>query len=180
VVRVVIFGGALEASCPDLKHSRLVASFFLFSTTSCSTIPSNKDHAVYSDWFSPQRKCTPEDYHAVCLQYVALSSCPSAKQMGKSKLCARCLQKKGRRLTTPRSSKPPFPDSADVIVAEIEVSQRCALRQHSCQALCPCWSDVIAVEIEVSQRCALRQHSCEPACPSIADPIDAEIDVSER
>ncbi len=51
------------------------------------TMPSNKDHAVYSDWCNLQRKCTPEDYHAVCLQYVALSSCPSGKLMVKSKLC---------------------------------------------------------------------------------------------
>ena len=45
---------------------------------------------------------------------------------------AGCLQKKSRGLTTPRSSKPPFPDSSDVIVSEIEVSQRWALPQHSC------------------------------------------------
>jgi hypothetical protein len=66
-------------------------------------------------------------------------------------------------LTTPRSSKPPFPDSADAIGAEIEVSQRWALRQHSLyqgltlrqharKALCPGWSDLIAAEIEVSER----------------------------
>jgi high-affinity Fe2+/Pb2+ permease len=40
---------------------------------------------------------------------------------------ARCLQNKARGLTTPRSSKPLFPDSADAIGAEIEVSQRWAL-----------------------------------------------------
>ena len=56
---------------------------------------------------------------------------------------ARCLENKARGLTTPRSSKPPFPDSADLIVAEIEVSQRCALRQHSCNPLCPGLSDLI-------------------------------------
>ncbi len=78
----------------------------------------------------------------------------------------RCLQNKARGLTTPRSSKPPFPDSADVIGAEIQVSQRCALRQHSCKKLCPGWSDLIAAEIEVGQRWALRQHSCNTLCPS--------------
>ncbi len=40
-------------------------------------------------------------------------------------------------LTTPRRSNPPFPDSADLIFLEIQVSQRCALCQHSCKTLCP-------------------------------------------
>jgi hypothetical protein len=62
---------------------------------------------------------------------------------------ARCLQNKARCLTTPRSSKPPSPNSADVIGAEIEVSQRCALCKHSCKALCPACSDQIPAEIEV-------------------------------
>jgi hypothetical protein len=48
---------------------------------------SNKDHAVYSDLFSSKHKCKPEGYHAVCVQYVALSCCLSAKQMAKSKQC---------------------------------------------------------------------------------------------
>ncbi len=77
---------------------------------------------------------------------------------------ARCLQTKARALTAPRSSKPPSPDSADVIAAEIEVSQRCALRKHSCQALCLGWPDPIETEIEVSERWALRQHSCKALC----------------
>jgi hypothetical protein len=50
-------------------------------------------------------------------------------------------------LTTPRSSKHPFPDSSypieAEIEAEIEVSQRRELRQHSCKPLCPSCSDVI-------------------------------------
>jgi hypothetical protein len=75
---------------------------------------------------------------------------------------ARCLQKEARGLTTPRSSKPPFPDSVDVIVAEIEVSQRCALRQHSCKPLCPGCLHVIPAEIEVSQRCAFSTFSNAP------------------
>ena len=62
-------------------------------------------------------------------------------------------------------------EARDAVVAEIEVHQRCALRQHSCKPLCPAWSDVIATNIEVSQRCALRQHSVKTLCPSIADPI---------
>ncbi len=77
------------------------------------------------------------------------------------------------------------PGCSDEIAVEIEVSQRCALRQHSCKtlcsisadqrasdlevinAICPGCSDEIAVEIEVSQvsqRCALRQHSCKTLC----------------
>jgi hypothetical protein len=43
-----------------------------------------------------------------------------------------------------------------VIVAEIKVRQRCALRQHSCKPLCHSIADEIEAEIEVSQRCALR------------------------
>jgi hypothetical protein len=45
----------------------------------------------------------------------------------------------------------------DAIVPEIEADQLPALSQHSCKALCPACADVIAAEIEVSQRCALRQ-----------------------
>jgi hypothetical protein len=60
--------------------------------------------------------------------------------------------------------KPPSTDSADVIGAEIEVSQRSALRKHSCKPLCPVCSNIIAFEIEVSQRWAVLQHSCKPLC----------------
>jgi hypothetical protein len=60
---------------------------------------------------------------------------------------ARRLQNKARGLTTPRSSQPPSPDSADVIASEINVSQHWALRQHSCKKLCPGWSDLIEAEI---------------------------------
>ncbi len=48
----------------------------------------------------------------------------------------RCSQTKTRGLTTPRSSKSPFADSADVIDSEIEVNQRWTLRKHSCKPLC--------------------------------------------
>jgi hypothetical protein len=61
-------------------------------------------------------------------------------------------------LTTPRSSKPPFPDNGDAIAEEFEVSQRWALPKHSCKTLCPVWSDLIVAELKVSQFCALRQH----------------------
>jgi hypothetical protein len=57
-------------------------------------------------------------------------------------------------------------DSADPIVAEIEVRQCCALPQHSCKTFCPSLADVIGVEIEVRQRCALRQHSCKTRSPT--------------
>ncbi len=43
---------------------------------------SNKDHAVYSDFFRStlaRPKCKAGGYHAVCTQYVALSCCLSAK-----------------------------------------------------------------------------------------------------
>jgi hypothetical protein len=45
---------------------------------------SNKNHAVYSGFFSWRPKCKPEGYHAVCVQHVALSCCLSAKQMATS------------------------------------------------------------------------------------------------
>jgi hypothetical protein len=94
------------------------------------------------------------------------------------------LQKKTVVDTTPRSSKPLFPDSADHIEAEIEVSQRGALRQHSRKALGACCVDHIEAEIEVSERCALRQHSCKALCkhlcPACPDGNAAEIEVSQR
>jgi hypothetical protein len=48
-----------------------------------------------------------------------------------------------------------------VIAAEIQVSQRCALRQHSCKALCSSITDAIEAEMEVSQRCALLRATSE-------------------
>jgi hypothetical protein len=93
---------------------------------------------------------------------------------------ARCLQKKARGLTTTRGSNPTYPDSADVIEAEIQVSQRCALRQHSCKPFYPGWSDVIEAETEVSQCCALPQHSCKTLCPSITNVIPSEIEIMQR
>ena len=72
-------------------------------------------------------------------------------------------------MTTPRTSKPPLPDSADGIVAEIEASQRWALRPHSCKPLCPSIANLILVKIEVSQRWALRQHFCKPLCPGCSN-----------
>ena len=84
------------------------------------------------------------------------------------KSSAGCLQTKARGLATPRSSKPPLPDSADVIAAQIEVSQRCALPQHSCKTFCPACAYLIPAAIEVSERCALPQHSeievTQPLC----------------
>jgi hypothetical protein len=64
-------------------------------------VKSNKDHAVYSNFFSSKRKCKPEGYHAVCVQYVALFCCLSAKQMAKSKHCkvtCKVPTEQGRRL----------------------------------------------------------------------------------
>ena len=83
---------------------------------------------------------------------------------------ARCLQNKARVLTTSRTSKPLFPDSVDVMASEIEVSQRRALRQHSCKTLVPLFCNFIAVEIEVSQRYTL---------PGFVDVITEEIEVSQ-
>jgi hypothetical protein len=67
-------------------------------------------------------------------------------------------------LTTPRSSKPPSPDSADIIGAEIVVSQRWALLQHSCKPIYPACADFIVAELEVIQ------HSCKAFYPNIVDP----------
>jgi hypothetical protein len=41
----------------------------------------------------------------------------------------------------------------------MEVSRRCALTQHSSKTLCPSIAELIAAEIEVSERCELRRHS---------------------
>jgi hypothetical protein len=61
-----------------------------------------------------------------------------------------------------------YADSADVIAAQIEVSQRCALPQHSCKTFCPACAYLIPAAIEVSERCALPQHSeievTQPLC----------------
>ena len=58
-----------------------------------------------------------EGYHAVCVtvcvHYVALSCCLSAKQMAKSE---QCLQTKIRGLTTPQISKPLCRVCLDAIV----------------------------------------------------------------
>jgi hypothetical protein len=118
-------------------------------------------------------------------RYVALSCCVSAKQLAKSASSARSLENEARGLTTPRSSKPPFYNSADAkagfedcIAPEIEVGQRLALPQHSCKTLCPSIADIIAAEIEVRQCCKLPQHSCKTLCPGCSYVIAAEIDVS--
>jgi hypothetical protein len=79
---------------------------------------------------------------------------------------ARCLQNKARGLTTSRSSKPPFCGSVDSICAEIEVSQRCALRQHSFKALCILYLHVTARQFECAiaapacHQCKLPQTNC--------------------
>ena len=44
------------------------------------------------------------------------------------------------------------------------MSQRCALPQHSCKTLYPGLSNVIVAETEMSQRWALRQHFSETLC----------------
>ena len=45
------------------------------------------------------------------------------------------------------------------IVAEIEVSQRCELRKHSRQPLCPYMTDVVVAEIEANLKT-----SCTSSC----------------
>jgi hypothetical protein len=50
----------------------------------------------------------------------------------------------------------------------IEVSQRCALRKHSCKPLCPGIADLIVANIEASQRWTTHQHSCKTPCSIIA------------
>ncbi len=88
---------------------------------------------------------------------------------------------KTRGLATPRSSKPLCRVWSDFIAeAEIEVSQRWALRQHSSNTLCSGCSDVIVAAMEMSQRWALPQHSCKTLCPGCFDAIASEIEVSQR
>jgi hypothetical protein len=72
---------------------------------------------------------------------------------------ARSLQRTTTDLTTPQSSNPPSSSCADHVAAQFEVSQRWALRKHSCKTLCPGFVYHIVAEIEVSQRCALRKDS---------------------
>jgi hypothetical protein len=62
----------------------------------------------------------------------------------------RCLQKKDRVLTTPRSSKSPFPDSIGLIDDDIEVYhwQIPTLSHHSYKPLCTGWSEVIIIFTE--------------------------------
>ena len=66
------------------------------------------------------------------------------------------------------------------VLAQIEVSKRCALRQQSCK---PLWSDccskIILREIEVEKRCALPKHSCKPLCPAISNMIAMEIELDK-
>jgi hypothetical protein len=121
---------------------------------------------------SPPRSSMPER----CSPPSIVTFVPSSH----SSIAIFVLQHKATALTTPRRSKPPCPDSADIIVAEIEVSERWALRNHSCKPLCPGWSDLIVSEIEVSQRSALCKHSCKTLCPSWSDLITAEIEVSQH
>jgi hypothetical protein len=129
---------------------------------------------------SAQQLCKPEGYHDLCVQYVALSCCLSAKQMAKSKQC-KVPTKEGHRLDHATKLEASLPRQwPDVICIEIVVHQRLELPQHSCKPLCSSFADLIAPEIEMSQRCALRQHSFMPLCPDIADPIAAEIEVSQR
>jgi hypothetical protein len=69
------------------------------------------------------------------------------------------LQTKTFGWVTPRITKLPLPDSDDVIAAEIEVSQCCALCQHSCKPRYPPVLQALALivaEIKRHQRCALR------------------------
>jgi hypothetical protein len=56
-------------------------------------------------------------------------------------------------------SQDSVPRPGHAIEAQIEVSQRCAL---SCKTPCPAITDLIVAEIEVNQHWAMRQHSCKP------------------
>jgi hypothetical protein len=103
---------------------------------------SNKDHAVYADFFSSKPNCKFEGYHTVWVQYVAVSCCLPAKQVAKGKQFKLLPTKdEDQRLahtdhaTKLEASRPRCPD---LIFAEIEVSQRGALRQHSCKTLSEC------------------------------------------
>ncbi len=73
--------------------------------------------------------------------------------------------------TAPALLQGSLPRLVHLIVAEIEVSKRYALPQHSCKAPCPDRSDLIVAQIEVSQRPALPQHSCQYICPRWSNEI---------
>jgi hypothetical protein len=62
-----------------------------------------------------------------------------------------------------------------VIIAMIRVRSI-----YASNALCPVCSDQIVAEIVVSQRCALRQHSCKILCSISADQIVSEFEVSQH
>ena len=76
---------------------------------------SKKDHAVYSDFFSSKQKCKAEGYRAICAQYVAVSSCLSAKQMATSKRC-KMPTKEDQRLDHALNFEASSPKSFDAIV----------------------------------------------------------------
>ena len=78
-------------------------------------------------------------------------------------------------LTASRSSKPPSPDSFDVIVLEIEFSQGYLTVTDSC-------TNEIAFE-DANKQYTLLQHSCKdlcPRCPGIADSVFTEIEERQR
>ena len=53
----------------------------------------------------------------------------------------------------------------EIIAAEIEVNQRCALRKHVYNFPCPGCSNLIVAEIEVSKPWALDQQFCKRIIP---------------
>ena len=121
-------------------------------------IQSNKDHEVFSDLFRSKRKCKTEGYHVYCMStlnmWLFLVDClinwDDKEQQRTSS--TRCLQKKDRVLTTPRSSKSPFPDSVGLIDNDIEVYHwqipTLPRSHHSYKPLCTGWSEVIIIFTE--------------------------------
>ena len=102
--------------------------------------------AAFKESNSPPPQCQVEAYHTVyciCHGIICRSfllpvwQCLLNRWQRASS--ARCPEKKTRDLDTSRTSKLPSPDSFDVITAEIVVSQRWALPQHSCKTLRPSW-----------------------------------------
>jgi hypothetical protein len=95
---------------------------------------------------------------AVCVQYVALSGCLSAKQMAKRKQC-KVPKKQGQRIAL--KTRPE--DHTTKLEASLPRHCRChwhrdrgepALRTAPAllQASLPRWSDLIVTEVEVSER----------------------------
>jgi len=72
------------------------------------------------------------------------------------------------------------PRFSDVIVREIEASQRCTNDEHSYEASRPVAPNVIDLKIKGLQRWSLRQDSGHNVSPVVVDVIGSENEVPEQ